>query len=491
MGAAINTGVFKEVQVNIPDIATKQLKLRTSNGSKRATLSSNWLMLFGFDGSKGVVEESLGKGKGVRVRLAEQGDTKIKKVYTRHYKERSANPLNPIKGRKERLIEIASQKLINESLGENCCHVHIIFKHGAIFFLPIQEQQYLLLQKLDAKAKINTLVAMTGGVDCHVLEETGFRIDTAITYRPQDARDKTDYTEMDSVSTLINSAPRVLVNEDIYKLDTSKLAHLVGNTPLTVGHFSLTCEDFSLLKNNKAKDNALDNLSSTIDMFIPALDIISVLKIPVIVIENVEGFASHPANDILHLQLRRRGFTIHQGVYRSELYGGKSTRKRMYLVATALDAPLSMPEPDPISTVNIWDDIILKYWDEIKERDVSDTKVITDALSSGRARIIREGKKLSPTLARSQSQDPKDAVIVERDGRYYRLPVSVQKEINSIPSSFNLDWAPIDKAAQIIGQSICCSLHKRIMESVRKHVVDAAKLLQSQFESSQFSLPLN
>lgn len=479
---------FKEVRVNIPEIATKALKLRTCNGQKRATLSSNWLMLFGFDGTQKVVEESLGKGLGIRVRLANECDRKTKKVYVRHYKSRSANPLNPTKGRKERLIEISSQETLNESLGEDCWYVQVIFKQGVILFQPIQKQEYLLLQKLDADTKINTLVAMTGGVDCHTLERSGFDVKAVISYRPQDARDKTDYTEMDSASVLINSSPNVLMNEDIYKLDTRKLVNFLGKTPITVGHFSITCEDFSTLKNKTDKERAVIDLTSTIDMFVPVLSIVKNLKIPVVVIENVEGFANHAANDILTLQLRRSGFNVFQGIYDSSKFGGRSTRKRLYIVATSLDAPLDLPEEDPAVTANVWEDIVLKYWDEIKERDVTDTKVIADAITTGRARVITKDSKLSPTLCKSQSQDPKDAVIIERDNRYYRLPVSVQKEINSIPSSFNLDWAPIDKAAQIIGQSICCSLHSRIMASVRKHIVEAANLLKHKASGNQFSL---
>lgn len=467
---------INEVNVNVPELATKQLKLRTCNGAKRATLSSNWLMLYGFDGTQSVVEESLGAGKGIRVRLAKPSDKRIKKVYTRVYKDRSANPLNPIKGRKERQIEITRQKLINESLGEDCSYVHIVFKQGVVYFLRLEERQYKLLQNIKSDTKINTLVAMTGGVDCHVLEKGGFSIQAAISYRPNDARDKSDYTELDCMSTLVNSKPRVLVNEDIYKLNPNRLATLIGNTPITVGHFSLTCTDFSNLKNKKAKENSLENLTSTIDMFIQSLGIIDSLKLPVLVFENVEGFVNHAAYDILALQLKRRGFTLHQKVYRAEQHGGASLRKRMYLIATALDAPVELPQPIE-STVDVWNDIILKHWDEIKQRDVTDTKVLKDAISSGRARIIDSSKKIAYSLARSQSQDPKDAVVVERHGRYYRLPTVVQKAINCIPDTFDLDWAPIDKASQIIGQSICCKLHEKIMISVRNHIVEAAKKL--------------
>lgn len=480
--------LVKEIVVNIPTVATKQLKLRTCKGKRRVTLSSNWLVAFGFDGSKNVVETALGEGKGISVRLAGDNDLKTKKVYSRIYKYRSANPLNPVAGRKERLIEISSQELINHALGPNCMFVHLTFLQGEVIFQPVVKEQYELLQRVDRHTKINTLVAMTGGVDCHALENNNFAVDTVLSFRPQDKRDKTDYTEFDCMSVLVNSSPRVLINEDIYEICPKRLSTLIGDTPITVGHFSLTCEEFSNLKNNSAKAKSLDDVDSTIDMFIPMLDILRHVKFPVLVIENVEGFINSASNDILKLQLRRLGYRVSQGVFKANQQGGNSLRKRMYLIASTLDAPITLPPPEIVETANIWDKIILPNWDEIEQLDVTDTKVIKDALETGRARIINAEKGFSPTLARSQSQCPKDAVICERDGRYYRLPVSVQKAINNIPESFDLDWAPLDKASQIIGQSICYSMHERIMQSVRSHILNAAEKLNNELRMCQLAM---
>lgn len=223
-------------------------------------------------------------------------------------------------------------------------------------------------------------------------------------------------------------------------------------------------------------------MSSTLDMFIPVLNIIDALNLPVVVIENVPGFMGtkdkpNPINDVFRLQLMRRGFTVHQDVFDATQYGGYTTRKRMYMVATALDAPFSMPAPLANPSQRVWEDIILPHWDEIAQHDITNLKVTQDALRTGWARVISEDKPFSPALMKSQSQDTKDAVIIMRDGAYYRVPVSVQKALNSIPADFDLDWAPKDKAAQIIGQSICCKLHHAIMESVKKHIKLAASVI--------------
>ena len=204
------------VSVSVPEVATKHLKGRVVNGRRIYTLSSNWLTLFNIDGSKRLVEESLGKKKGIRVRVATDieidSGVPTKKVYERTYTRRSANPINDSSRKKELQVEIAGQKLINESLGEDCEYVHITFRDSELLFLPLEKAKYELLQTLKGEEKINTLVALTGGVDCAVLEESGFKIECCVEYRPQEKRDKTDYTEMTSVSALVNSKPRVLCN---------------------------------------------------------------------------------------------------------------------------------------------------------------------------------------------------------------------------------------------------------------------------------------
>ena len=476
----IKSVVPRMLKVNVPEVATKVLKARRANDKRIFTVSSNWLPLFGFHGDAQVVEEVIAPGKGFRVRLANDSDTKTKKVYMREYKSRSANPLKPDAKRVEQLIETASQRLIEEAMGD-AEHAHITFREGEITFVPITNAERKLLQDLSQDDMINTLVAMTGGVDCSVLEQGGFRVDTVVEYRPQEKRDKTDYTEMTAMSALANCAPRVLCNEDIYRLDMNKLTQLIGDTPITVLHASIQCDEFSLSKGSKAVRKSLEDMSSTMDMFIPTLNMINAIKPPIVVVENVPGFMGTEANpsaiyDVFKLQLRRQGYNVHDGIFDARDYGGYTSRRRMYMVATSLDAPFEMPKPlteQERAGLHVWNDIILPNWDEIagaNKADITDLKVTKDALATGWARIISENKPYAPTLMKAQGQDTKDAVMIERDGRYYRVPVSVQAKLNALPESFNTNWMPKDKAAQIIGQSICCKLHHAIMNSVKQHL---------------------
>lgn len=478
------------LKLNVPDVATKLLKFRVVGGKRIMTVSSNWLPLFGFHSDARVVEESLGDGNGYQVRLATEDDSETKKVYLREYTSRSSNPLKKDAKRIEQLIETSSKKIINKSMGD-ATHSHITFRHGVITFSPVKNAEYKLLQDMSDDDMINTLVAMTGGVDCAILEQGGFRVDTVVEYRPQERRDKTDYTELTSLSVLANCSPRVLCNEDIYSLNMNKLAELIGDTPITVAHVSLQCDDFTAVKNKADKKGSLTDLSSTIDMFIPTLNMLDAVKPPVLVVENVQGFMGskdnpNPINDVFCLQLRRRGYNVHQDVFTATSHDGLTTRKRMYLVATTIDAPFSFPEKKE-NARSVWDEVILPHWDEIKENDITELKVMQDAIKTGRARVINEDKQFSPTLMKAQGQDTKDSVVIERDGRFYRVPLSVQKKLNCLPDSFDADWMPKDKAAQIIGQSICGSLHHAIMQSVKQHIKSAIKRLT---EPKQLSLAL-
>lgn len=477
----IRNVIPRALRVNVPEIATKVLKARRNNDRRVFTVSSNLLPLFGFHGEARVVEEVIAPGKGFRVRLATADDVKRKKVYVREYKSRSANPLKRDAKRIEQQIETSSQKLIELAMGD-AEHAHITFRNGEITFVPVTTVERQLLQDLDKDDQINTLVAMTGGVDCAVLDNSGFRVDAVVEYRPQEKRDNTDYTETTALNALVNSKPKVLCNEDIYHLDASRLTELLAEADIssvTMLHASLECSDYSTLKTKKQKADSTASMDSTLDMFVPVLNLLDQLNSPVLMVENVPGFLSSPINDVFTLQLRRRGYQIHQRVFDARDYGGNTSRKRLYLVATALDADFQFPEPSEYTALNVWQDVIEPNLPEIMQHDLTDTKVMQDALRLERARVITKEKPWAPTLTKAQGQATKDAVVVEHNGRYYKLPLSVQQQLNELPSNFDVDWLSVDKAEQLIGQSISCSLHHKIAQSVRDHIYRFHQQLKS------------
>lgn len=250
-------------------------------------------------------------------------------------------------------------------------------------------------------------------------------------------------------------------------------------------YFKLRVNDFTQgIKSKEAKAKSIEDLSSTIDMFIPTLNMLDAVKPPVLVVENVPGFMGtkdnpNPINDVFCLQLRRRGYKIHQQVFNAIDFGGYTTRKRMYMVATTLGSDFSFPEPTGQEPFSVWDNVIIPNMAEIMERDITENKVTKDALTSGRAAIISKKRPFSPTMMKAQGQSTKDSIMIEIDGRYYRPSTNVLKKLNSLPESFDAEWLPVDKAAQIIGQSICCKLHHAIMDSVSKHIRSVGNMFKS------------
>lgn len=67
------------LNINIPKVATKQLKLQNCNAGRKLVVSTNWLILFGFEANSRVKEELIGKGKGIRITLVDKDESKTKK----------------------------------------------------------------------------------------------------------------------------------------------------------------------------------------------------------------------------------------------------------------------------------------------------------------------------------------------------------------------------------------------------------------------------
>lgn len=177
------------VRVNVPEIATKQIAFRHRGGKRVITVSSNLLSLFGFEKGDNVLEKSLGKDKGITVKRIDDLFTAgpIKKVYGRTYKQRRNNPF-------EHLLEISSQKLIEEAFPEGCSRVHVRFEQGRVTITPIMTIADKAKRNALHAEPLSVFAALTSGVDLHCLQKSGFSISAVLEWRPQEARDKTDLT---------------------------------------------------------------------------------------------------------------------------------------------------------------------------------------------------------------------------------------------------------------------------------------------------------
>ena len=65
------------LNINIPELATKQLRLQNCAAGRKLVISTNWLPLFGFETGCSVREISLGKNKGLKIVLVPQNSTNL------------------------------------------------------------------------------------------------------------------------------------------------------------------------------------------------------------------------------------------------------------------------------------------------------------------------------------------------------------------------------------------------------------------------------
>jgi DNA (cytosine-5)-methyltransferase 1 len=451
------------VKVNVPDIATKQIAFRQKGGKKVLTVSSNLLSLFGFEKGDPVIEKSLGAGKGVTVERLNDlfSIPQAKKVYGRTYKHRRNNPF-------EHLIEVSSQKLINESFPEGCERVHVLFEHGKVTITPI----YTVSEKARhnaRKARQNSVfAALTSGVDLHSMRDCGFSISAVLEWRPQEARDNTDLTETGAMAALANSGPLyALFNEDVTSCSLDHIARVMEKNPPMIFHSSPQCDDHSSLKAKSLKDRDIESGDSTADMIIDLLAIIERVAPPIVVFENVPGMIGSAAYEIASLRMRRWGYRRYEHVGEARHYGGLTSRKRAYVVFTQLEADFAFESPNFENRIDPWE-IVKPYIAEC--RDVSHSKSIQDGKACGRLRAITPQSKSLPTPVKSVARMAKDSIVLEPEpGKYLFPSEALFKRLLGI-DNVDLNSVSSTIATEIIGQSIDKPHHEMIMRSISRHI---------------------
>lgn len=451
------------VRVNIPEIATKQLRFR-KNGERRVlTISSNLLTLFDFSKGDDVIETSLGQGKGMVIErsydLFEQAPTK--KVYARRYPRRKNNPL-------EHQIEISSQKMLNDSFPKDCTKVHVKFSKGKITVTP--------LRTISERAKANALradpmsafVALTSGVDLVSMRDEGFSISAVLEWRPQESRDKTDLTETGALCALANSGPiHALFNEDVTSAVLDEIESAMERHPVMIFHASPQCDDHTPLKAGKLKDRHLKEANSSEDMIIDLLNIIERLAPPLVLFENVAGMLNSAAYKVAKLRLRRWGYEAHEHVGDARLYGGLTSRRRTYVLFSQLETPFAFEEPFTEKEKDAWsivkDDLDLC-------RNVSHSKSLNDGKENGRLRRITPKSTSIPTPVKSQSRMAKDSIVIEPEDGVFLWPTENQLKRFLGIESVDMNSVSTTIASEVIGQSIDRPHHASILRAIKKHI---------------------
>lgn len=451
------------VQVNVPEIATKQLAFRQRAGRRVLTISSNLLTLFDFSKGDDVIETSLGPGRGMVIERAYDlfEGAQTKKVYARTYPRRKNNPL-------ETQIEVSSRKLLDKSFPADCTRVHVRFERGRVVVTPLRTVSERAIANAHRAAPGSTFAALTSGVDLASLRSEGFSVSAILEWRPQESRDKTDLTETGAMTALANSGPlHAIFNEDVTSVVLDEVERAMARHPVMMFHASPQCDDHSNLKATKIKERHAEEAASSEDMIIDLLNVVERIAPPVVLFENVPGMLSSAAYKVASLRLRRWGYTAHEHVGDARLYGGLTSRRRAYVVFTQLDAPFAFEEPFTERHKDAWA-VIANDLDQC--RDVSHSKSLNDGKECGRLRRITPDSTSIPTPVKSQARMAKDSIVIEPEDGVFLWPTEDQLKRFLGIEAVDLNAVSATIASEIIGQSIDQPHHASILRSVKTHI---------------------
>lgn len=331
------------------------------------------------------------------------------------------------------------------------------------------------------ESPFSTFVACTSGVDLSVIESDGFICETVLDYRPVEKRDYrkkrcdstgeievvlSDKTDTGMIGAVINGKNvKVALNENIYDFNFDAVKRFVK--PFNFMHLSLSCDDFSCLKNMNDRERSIESLDTSVDMFFAAIDVIKKARIPTLLVENVRNFKNSTEAKVFEATLRSLGYQVSSKVLSAVDYNGYSNRERYYLFASALPVDFRFPLPEKRNS-NVWDDVILKNIAELRE--VTHTKSVKKGILTGRIRTIKEGDSYSPAITKSQSRQTKDSVYIEIDGKYFMPSNELLMKIMGFVKGFDANIFNAELTTEVIGQSCEVPMHRNICLSVKEHL---------------------
>ncbi|CAA6807318.1 MAG: Type II cytosine-specific DNA methyltransferase [uncultured Sulfurovum sp.] len=462
------------LNINIPDVATKKLKLQSISQGRKLVVSTNWLPLFGFNENSKVVEKVIGKNEGMEILLFSDSlfgceNERTKKVYSRSYKSRKSNPI-------ETLLDIRSQNKINEAFGSSS-YVHITFEYGKIYIVPIEDKKEARIKKAkEREGKIGAFVACSSGMDALSISKS-FNIDCLLEYRPHERRDKnTDKSETGALCAISNVEVGHLINEDIFTVDMDMIGNIVKKKNTSFFSVSTQCSDLSVVKAQSLKEKSLcvngdGSIDTTIDMFYDVLRILESTQMPFLLLENVGQLLNTQYHTFFKARLNRWGYKVYEKNIDASMLGATQKRKRAYVFATTFDSiPFSFPEErdNQITSVEFWDKNIKPFLHEC--RDVTHSKSIQEGAKIGRLRTVNRESRHFPTLLKSQSRMAKDSLVIKDGERYYFPSEDLERHIMGIPDEFTLAAVSKTIGSEILGQGVEYCSHHKIIDEVYKHI---------------------
>jgi len=422
-----------------------------------------------FEAGSALTIQEHGDLSGFTVVPATDTQSKTHQVYQRGYQRRgrSNNPM-------ELVMEFGGQSLLNNCFPAYTERFHVEMRKNTIRFTPLKNRTFAIIDRFKKVDPFKVFTALTGGVDVMAMEQLGWKTEIILEHRPPEARDVAagrNLCEVHALNALVNGHPRILLNEDLYQLDTRYLEKLMDECdPIGIAHYSLGCDDHSTAKSAKAKARSVEDLSTMVDMIYPALKQIEIVSPAIVMVENVRQFATSGAADILVTTLRRLGYFVSQQVLNALDFGGHQSRERYYLVASVYPGfvfpeshTTQTPKGSPIKS------LIEKYLHECA--DVTDTKLIKDRDTYHRnmPAYLTVNSTHCPTILKSQDR-VRDAVFIKHQERIYKPSIALLKALMSIPNHFNVDWMAKEQATETLGQSIDFALHHAVISAVNAHL---------------------
>lgn len=458
------------IRFDTPEVFTKELRLQrnAATGERWLRCSSNLLDAFGLGAGTRITRRVLGTHQGLEFVADPAGALK---VYERRYTQRRNAPC-------ESQLDVKAQSVIDAAFPGYVERVHFTFRAGQIVAVPVPERAPAIRFGLrQSPTPLTAFVALSAGVDAACLSDAGFRVRSLLEWRPAEKRDLRadgsvrDLSETGILTAISNTKIAHVFNEDLRTVNFERVRALrAGEPQLGCLHVSVQCDDFSAAKAKSLRARHVEDLDTTRDLTYDALRMVEALEPAVVMVENVPGYESAPEGELLAIKLRRWGYHVSAGVFDARDFGGPTSRKRFYLVASVFPG-FRFPEPPCPPRVDLWETIVA---DELSRcRDVTHTSTVQKGIAEGRIRLIEPGATHAPTVMRSQSRGVlKDMVALRTaDGRILCPTERILRRLNGLPERFSLDAVGAEIATEQIGQSIDWSLHHAIASAVRDHLM--------------------
>ena len=340
---------------------------------------------------------------------------------------------------------------------------------------------------------LSTTGICTSGVDVCAAEDDGFSTLNVLDYRPIEKRDlksNQDRSETGAICAAYNAKSiNTVFNECIYGIDTQLMRNLMR--PSNFASISLQCSEYTTVKNKADKHLAIDELTTTIDMIFPVLDIIEQNNFATLLTENVPNFATSIEAKLYIRRLYELGYKVEHTILKAQDYNGYTKRARSYIFASKLPAIFSWPEKEQ-RTVNIWHDIVMPNIEDF--RCVSQTGGIKTMLEGQKLsascadvstlskseqtkvrkyqsrNIINCSSHIAGTVLRSQSKQVAETLYAKIGDDYFMPNNTVLKAIMGIKESFDISVFTQESGAELVGQSIEVPMHHKISQSIKNHI---------------------